>query len=255
MPVGQRDLLDHHPEGHDVVGGGQGVGVAQVDLLLAGPTLVVGELHRDAHLLQHGDRPPPEVGAEALRGVVEVAGAVHRGGRLAGHDRVLEQEELHLRVGVERETEVGGLLQRALQHIARVGVGRGSVRHRDVAEHPGGGRALVAPRQHLERRRVGVRDHVRLVDPGESLDGRAVEAHPLGERSLELGRRDRDRLEEAEHVGEPHPDEPYVALFDRPQDELGLLIHGAQSAGHVVTRVFRVKLWWGGCGSGPRRWV
>ena len=45
-PLLQRDLLHHHPEGHDVVGRGQRVGVAQVDLLLAGRALVVAELHR-----------------------------------------------------------------------------------------------------------------------------------------------------------------------------------------------------------------
>ena len=71
--LGQRDLLDHHPERHQVVGRGQRVGVAQVDLLLTGRALVVGELHRDAHLLQHGDRPAAEVAAQALRRVVEVA--------------------------------------------------------------------------------------------------------------------------------------------------------------------------------------
>ena len=85
----------------------------------------------------------------------------------------------------------------------------------------------VAPRQHLEGRRVGVRDHVGLVDPGEALDRRAVEAHALGERALELGRRDGDRLQEAQHVGEPHPHEADVALLDRPQHELGLLVHVA----------------------------
>ena len=39
-----------------------------------GRALVVGELHRDAHLLEHRDRLAAEVAAGALRGVVEVAG-------------------------------------------------------------------------------------------------------------------------------------------------------------------------------------
>src|SRR5690349_20135927 len=50
-----RDLLDHVRERHDVVGHGQGVRVAQVDLLLAGAALVVAELDRDAHRLQRLD--------------------------------------------------------------------------------------------------------------------------------------------------------------------------------------------------------
>ena len=238
--LGQRDLLDHHPEGHDVVGRGQRVGVAQVDLLLARAALVVGELHRDAHLLQHGDGLAPEVAAQALRGVVEVARVVDRGRRLTGDQRVLEQEELDLGVGVEGEPQVGRLLQRPLQHVPGIGVGRRTVGHRDVAEHPRRGRLAVPPGQHLERGRVGVRDHVGLVDPGEALDRRAVETHALGEGPLELSRGDRHRLQEPENVGKPHADESHVPLFDRPKHELGLLVHAPQSAGQGVTTPLRV---------------
>ena len=117
--------------------------------------------------------------------------------------------------------------QRALEDVARVGVRRGAVGHHDVAEHPRGRRALAAPRQDLERRRVGLGEHVGLVDPGEALDRRAVEADALGEGALELGRRDRDRLQEAEHVGEPQPHEPDVALLERAEHEVFLLAHGA----------------------------
>ena len=52
-PLLERHLLHDEPEGHEVVGRGQRVGVAQVDLLLAGPALVVAELDGDAHLLEH----------------------------------------------------------------------------------------------------------------------------------------------------------------------------------------------------------
>ena len=99
----------------------------------------------------------------------------------------------------------------------------------------------VPPRQHLEGRWIGMGHHVGLVDPGEAFDGRAVEAHPLGERPLELGRRDRDRLQEAENVGEPHPDEPDVSLLDGPQHELGLLVHPAKSAVQDVTAELRAR--------------
>jgi hypothetical protein len=49
----ERDLLDDGAEGHDVVGRRQRVGVAQVDLVLPGRALVMAELDRDAHVLQH----------------------------------------------------------------------------------------------------------------------------------------------------------------------------------------------------------
>ena len=79
----ERDLLHHQPERHDVVGGGERVGVPQVDLLLAGGALVVAELDRDAHRLQHLDRLAAEVVADAVRRVVEVAAVVDRDRRLA----------------------------------------------------------------------------------------------------------------------------------------------------------------------------
>ena len=84
---------------------------------------------------------------------------------------------------------------------------------------------LLAPRQDLERGRVGLGEHVGLVDPGEALDRGAVEADALGEGALELGRRDRDRLQVAEHVGEPQPHEPDVALLERAEHELLLPVH------------------------------
>ena len=68
-------------------------------------------------------------------------------------------------------------------------------------------------------------DHVRLVDAGEPLHRRPVEADPLRERALQLGRGDRDRLEETEHIGEPQPDETDVPLLQGPEHELFLPVH------------------------------
>ena len=124
----ERDLLDDRAEGHDVVGRRQGVGVAQVDLVLAGAALVVAELDRDAHRLEHRDRGPPEVVAGAVRHVVEVARLVDRLGAVARLEPGLEEVELDLGVGVEGEAEVGGPAERALQDVARVGVARASRR-------------------------------------------------------------------------------------------------------------------------------
>src|SRR5439155_24011878 len=43
---------------------------------------------------------------------------------------------------------------------------------------------------------------------------------PFFERAFELGRRDRERLQEPEHVGEPQPDEADVPLLDGAEDVL-----------------------------------
>ena len=96
-------------------------------------------------------------------------------------------------------------------------------------------------REDLERGRVGHGDHVGLVDPGEALDGRAVEADALVERGLQLGRRHRHALERAEHVGEPQPDEPDVALLQRPEHELLLTVHAVTPIAHW-TSLHRVLL-------------
>ena len=51
----ERHLLDDELERHHVVRHRQGVGVAEVDLVLAGAVLVVAVAHGDAHLLEGED--------------------------------------------------------------------------------------------------------------------------------------------------------------------------------------------------------
>jgi hypothetical protein len=53
-----RDLFDADAKGRHGVGHRERVGVVEVDLVLRRRELVVGGLHRDAHLLDVLDRPP-----------------------------------------------------------------------------------------------------------------------------------------------------------------------------------------------------
>ena len=101
----------------------------------------------------------------------------------------------------------------------------GAPGQQDVAEHPGHAGILPAPGQQLERRRVRPGDHVRLVNPGKALDRGAVETDPVGERAFQFGGGHRYRLQRAEHVGEPEPDEPDVPLLQRAQYEFFLPVH------------------------------
>ena len=105
-----------------------------------------------------------------------------------GERRALEVEELHLGPGVEREALLARALEVALQHVARVALERLAREPLDVAEDPRDRRVVVAPRDDLERVRVGDREHVGLLHAAVALDGRAVEGHPLLEGGLELGR-------------------------------------------------------------------
>ena len=115
--VVERDLLDHVPERHHVVGHRQRVGVAQVDLLLAGRALVVAELHRDAHLLERVDGMAAEVRRRVVHGLVEVAAVVGGNRHRAVVGTRVQQEELDLGVHVAGEAEIAGLGQLAAQHV------------------------------------------------------------------------------------------------------------------------------------------
>ena len=184
--------------------------------MLAGRDLVMDVLDGDAHRLEVLHGALAVVGRDVERRLVEVPALIEE----LGSSSALEVEELELRADVERVAEVGRASELPLQHAARIAVERRAVGVEDVAEHPRD-RMLGLPRDQLERRGVGHRDHVGLLDPAEALDRGAVEAHPLGERSLELLGRDREGLQEAQHVGEPQADEPDTSLLDRAQHVLG----------------------------------
>ena len=217
----RRDLLHDEAEGHDVVGHAQRVGVAQVDLVLARAVLVEAVLDGDAHRLEHEDRLLAQLRHHVVRREVEEPGVVEGLGLLGR----LEVEELHLRRGEEREALLAGALEVALQHVARV-AGEGlAVEVLDVAEHAGDRGVAAAPGQQLEGGRVGPGEHVGFLDPAVALDGRAVEAHALLEGAFELGRRDRERLQLAEHVGEPEAHEAHAALLDGAQHVLVPALH------------------------------
>jgi hypothetical protein len=165
----------------------------------------------------------------AVRGVVEVAAGVDGLRRAARGRLLLQQEELHLGMGVVGEAEIGRVAERPLQHVPRVRVRRCAIGHPDVAEHPADPGGLAAPGQQLEGGRVRPGQHVRLVDPGETLDGRAIEADPLGERPLKLGGSDRHGLQIAKHVREPQPDKTDVPFLQGTEDEFFLPVHDSLS--------------------------
>src|SRR5690606_9372587 len=223
-PVLEGYFLHRQAERHDVVRHGEGIRVADDDLVLRRRHLVVAVLHRDPHHLQGIDRAPAVLLGHVERGQVEVAAAVEdpRFGA-----RVLEVEELQFGSDVERVTEGGRLVEVALQDPAGVAPERLPVRRVDVAEHAGD-LLVLPPGKHGEGRRVGPGEHVGFLHPGVTVAGRPVEGHALIERHLELRRADRDRLQEALDVGEPEADDPDNSLLVGAEDVAGLF-------GHVAT--------------------
>ena len=122
--------------------------------------------------------------------------------------------------------------QLALQDPARVAGERVAVRGEDVADDAGaaGCELLVAvgpdaglPRNRVERVEVRDEEHVRLGDPRETLDARAVEPLAVLDRFLQLVHRHLDRLHVADDVGELETDEAKVAFLRQFQrsGELG----------------------------------
>ena len=221
------DFLHDETEGHQVVCGRQSIGVTKIDLLLTGAAFVVAVFDRDAHCLEHGDRLTSEVVRDTIGSVVEVAVAIDGLGDDTRARCFLEEVELDLGVRVEREAEICSLGQGALEHVTRIGITRCAIGHEDVAKHASYSRTLTAPRQQREGCGVRLDEHVGFVDASEALNGRTVEANALGEGTLQLGRRNGDRLQGAEHVGEPQPHETDVTFFNGAEYEFGLLVHAS----------------------------
>ena len=85
------------------------------------------------------------------------------------------------------------------------------------------------PGQHLEGRRVRVRNGVGFRDPREALDRGSVESDALLEGAFEFGWGDGDLFEVTEHIGEPKPNEADVPFLQRAEDEFLLSIHTPNS--------------------------
>ena len=231
-----RHLAHDETERHHAVGHRERVGVAQIDLLLARRVLVEAVLDRDPHVLQRADGALAQLTGDVVRGEVEIPAPVDRLGQRTLDER-LEVEELDVGGDVERQALLVGGLHVAAQHLARIALERRAVEVMDVAEDPRFGRLGITPGEQLERVGIGNRQHVRLLHPGEPVDRRAVERHPVAQRVVEFGRRDREALQRAQHVGEPEPDQAHAAFFDAAEHVVTLLVE------HVVVH-FLILSWW-----------
>ena len=81
-----------------------------------------------------------------------------------------------------------GLIEVALEYLARVTLERGVVVVEDVAEHAAGDFRALSPRENLEGVGVGLGEYVRFLYPAEPVDHRTVEVETLFKGVLEFGR-------------------------------------------------------------------
>ena len=231
-------LLDDQARRHDVVGAAHGLGEAQLDAILGRAGGVIGVLHRDRHLLERERGLAAQVVGRVHGREVEVARVVQR----HGVEVVIEVEVLHLGAHVGNEALLLGAREHVLEAAARVALEGLARRGVDVAEDARHAGLAGAPRQQGEGAGVREGEHVRLLEGGEAVDGRPVEADALLEGLLQLLGRNRERLEVSKHVREPEPHEADVALLDGPQDEVDVLL-----AAHLwhSSPVFRLGITYG----------
>src|SRR6267154_1053213 len=216
VPALARDLLHHVAVGDALVRHLERFAVLEVDLVLAGGHLVVGGLHRDLHRLERLDGAGAELGPDIIGHLVEIARVIQQ--RAIAH--ALEVEVLELRAQIERVALLLDPLEGALQDVPGVPrVGR-AVRILDVADQPAHALAVHFPGEDLERAPVRHRDEIALVDPGEALDGGAVDAHALFERVGQYAERDAHALQLTQNVDEPEMDHLHTAFFAELHDLL-----------------------------------
>ncbi|CAB4589784.1 unannotated protein [freshwater metagenome] len=164
-----RRFFDNCPEGLNVVGSSQRIGVSEVDLVLTGACFVVRKLDRDSEVLQVANCVTAEIVCGSARNVVEVSRLVDR--NEVSLIVVFEQIKLNLGVRVKGETLFCRFSERATQNVTRVRCCCLPVRSCNVAEHPSRGVNLTAPREYLEGCGVRVQQDVGLVNTSESFHG------------------------------------------------------------------------------------
>ena len=169
-----------------------------------------GVLHGDGHLLERKRGLAAQIVCHVARRKVKVAGGVER----HGIHVVVKVEVLNLGTNVEDVALAVRALEDALEAAARVAGKRLARRRADVAEHARHAALGGAPRQKLERLGIGEGEHVRFLEASKAVNRRAVEANALLKRLLKLLRRDRERLQRAQHVCEPQAHKSNVTLLN-----------------------------------------
>ena len=227
QPVPGGDGFDDGEEGNGVVRGGQGIGIAEIHLVLAGAFLVVRGFRLNAHPLQRQADLPADIFTSVLRRDIHIGGLIIRNVRDLAVFVQPEQVEFQLGAegeGVARLRGVGnGLLENA---PGIVGKGR-AVRMGDGAEHPHHAPVLRPPWQQGNGGSVGMEKQVGIHLVAEARDGGSVDGNAVLEGAFQLVGHDGDILGSAEAVAERKADELHVLLLNELYDLLRRIFHTA----------------------------
>ncbi len=195
------DRTDNPFEGDGVVGGGQGVGIFEVDLMLALGDLMMGGLDLKAHGLEGLDDLAATIDTGILGIEVEIAGDIAGDGGGQAVLIFLEQEKFGLGADVHGVADFFGLGQDPLEVDPRAAGKGGAVGLVDVADDTGGGDAvLIPPGQDGKGVVIGLEIHVRLVDADKALDGGTVKHHLAVQRLFDLALRNGNILHKSEDI-------------------------------------------------------
>ena len=214
QPVGARHGFDDGLEGHGVVRRAQSVGIAEVDLVLAGAFFMVGALRLNAHLLQDQAYLPADVFAPVLGGNVHIARLIV--GLRGGSARLVQMEQIEFLFraeteGVTRPRRVGDSLFQQAPGIAFKGppVGIG-----DAGEHTHDLSVLRPPGQQRQRFRVRVQQQIRPGLAVEAGNGRGVECNAVFKCTGQFLGHDGNVLLPAENIAKRDPNELHVLFAD-----------------------------------------
>ena len=221
------DGLDSLFEGHDVVGGGEGVGVFEIDLMLAGSYFVVRGFDLKAKCFQGNADLAAGAFAVVEGAEIEVTGFI---AGLCGWTACfvsVKEEEFAFRTDVEGITELGSVGEDVLQHVAGIADKRGAVWIMDITDEAGDALVLWPPGQDGEGVKVGVQILVGFVDAGEAFDGAAVDHDLVVQRFFDLCAGDGDVFHLTENVSELHTDEFDIFFFDKADNVFfRIFMHG-----------------------------
>ena len=214
---------DHGLEGHGVVRGGEGVGKAEVDLVLARTLLVAGALRADPHLLQGQTDLPPDVLPPVLGRDVHVARPIV--GDFRGPSVLVRAEEVKGLLQAEEEGEPRLLrfpCRRSEQAPGVRGMGR-PVRLRHGRIHPHHPAVLRTPGKDRQRRGIGAQGQTGF--PFKTADGGGIKRNPPVEGPLQLVGHDGNVLLPSVHVAEGQADELHVLFPHVLQHFVFCVIH------------------------------
>ena len=212
QPVAGGNRFDHGLEGDGIIRGGEGVGIAEVDLILPGAFLVVGGFRLNAHLFQCQTDFPADVFTLILRRNVHIACLIVGNG--GGLIVFVQFEQVKFHFGAKIKPVSGGsrIGDGLLQQGAGVTFKGRAVRIGDSAVHPNHPSVFRPPGKHRQRGGIGMEQKVGMHHIAEAGNGGGIDGNPVFKRALQFGGHDGNVLRPAVNVTESETDEFHILL-------------------------------------------